>query len=323
MGVEYSPAIDMFVDHSRVFWENSHYAVVIHKTASAGNAKQQAAFFATNAEKKSAHFVVGQDGTVVQCVHLVDGAGGNCCVEHGYDSFWAGLDPMFVGSGTGNNLNLSTISIEMCDPDLNNATPVTPEQKIASFQLVKWLCQKYNIPASHIKTHQSIDPISRANCPGNYPMAELIAYVQGGVMSGVPQGWSDDGTTLTAPNGKKVVKGFRQYILDHEHAEDDQPADEEHGASPLEETNTSLGGGTKQVFYKSVLEWVESSNVVIEGYIGVEYLHVLADRNNLRTVMAHLQQQLGALQAGLPRADINNAIATITKLAQDLTGLTS
>src|SRR5207245_336630 len=32
----------------------------------------------------------------------------------------------------------------------------------------------------------------------------------------VPAGWKDDGTTLTAPNGYKVVQGFRGYVLAHE-----------------------------------------------------------------------------------------------------------
>ena len=31
--------------------------------------------------------------------------------------------------------------------------------------------------------------------------------------SGVPSGWADDGTTLTAPNGNKVTEGFRDTIL--------------------------------------------------------------------------------------------------------------
>src|SRR5205823_3004304 len=31
----------------------------------------------------------------------------------------------------------------------------------------------------------------------------------------VPAGWHDDGTTLIAPNGVKVVLGFRQFILGH------------------------------------------------------------------------------------------------------------
>ena len=35
----------------------------------------------------------------------------------------------------------------------------------------------------------------------------------GGSSMGVPQGWHDDGTTLTAPNGVKVIHGFRSHIL--------------------------------------------------------------------------------------------------------------
>src|SRR5258708_21451598 len=38
-------------------------------------------------------------------------------------------------------------------------------------------------------------------------------WTQGGTMG--PTGWHDDGTTLTAPNGVKVVHGFRDYVLAH------------------------------------------------------------------------------------------------------------
>src|SRR5262249_26572587 len=139
------------------------------------------------------------------------GAGGNCCTEAGYDPFWDQYLPKF-----GFDLNLCTISIEHCDPSLENNTPLTPAQKDASFKLVAYLAKKYGITASHIKTHVSIDPITRARCPGNYPMDELRQFVQaGGARMGVPAGWSDDGMTLKAPNGHMVVKGFRDYILTH------------------------------------------------------------------------------------------------------------
>ena len=35
---------------------------------------------------------------------------------------------------------------------------------------------------------------------------------QGGIM-GIPLGWKDDGSTLTAPNGVTVIHGFRDHIL--------------------------------------------------------------------------------------------------------------
>lgn len=48
--------------------------VVIHYTASKGSASAVAALFALPKRKASAHFVVGRDGEVWECVDLADGA---------------------------------------------------------------------------------------------------------------------------------------------------------------------------------------------------------------------------------------------------------
>jgi len=58
-------------------------------------------------------------------------------------------------------------------------TPLTPAQKDASFKLVAYLAQKYHIAPDHIKGHNSIDPIDRTRCPGNYPWEELWTYLKG------------------------------------------------------------------------------------------------------------------------------------------------
>jgi hypothetical protein len=66
---------------------------------------------------------------------------------------------------------------------------------------------------------------------------------KGGPMAGIPAGWHDDGTTLTAPNGHKVVLGFRQYILNNYWDPQNQPLEDEDGRNPLEESNPALGAG--------------------------------------------------------------------------------
>jgi hypothetical protein len=149
-------------------------ALVIHKTASGSRAEDIAHFFANDPAKASSHFVIGQDGTIVQCVHLVDGAGANCCVETGYDPYW---NPLLQKFG---NLNRCTISIEHCDPSSSNSTPLTDAQKASSFKLIKWLVDQYGFAKADIKGHNSIDPINRARCPGTYPWQELFAYLQNG-----------------------------------------------------------------------------------------------------------------------------------------------
>lgn len=175
MAADYPLATAHFVPRSFMFDSNAQLIIVIHKTG--GDATPEAVyrtFLASGNPGKSVHYAVGQDGTIWQFVPEALGAGGNCCTEPGYDPFWT---PYINQYG---NLNLCTLSIEHCDPALDNSTPLTAEQQDASFQLVAYLANKYGIAVSHIKTHASIDPRSRAHCPGNYPMAELLQYVEQG-----------------------------------------------------------------------------------------------------------------------------------------------
>jgi hypothetical protein len=181
--VDYPGAIDMSLPRSFMFNSNTHAAIVIHKTG--GDATLQAIYNTFMASGNSVHYGVGTDGTVAQYVPEDLGAGGNCCVEDGYDSFWEQFDPMHAGSSSGTNLNMLTISIEHCDAALDNSTPLTPAQQAASFKLVAYLVKKYSIPPDHIKGHNSIDPINRGRCPGNYPWTELLAFLAGQERSNV------------------------------------------------------------------------------------------------------------------------------------------
>jgi N-acetyl-anhydromuramyl-L-alanine amidase AmpD len=172
-------AIPMFVDESRVFiGTNDHTWVVLHKTASPGPAQAIAAYFQTNSDMHSTHYVVGQDGVIVQCVYERDGAGGNCCIEPGHAAYLP----------TDINLNLKTISIEHVDPAPDNSTPLTPAQAAASFRLVRDICQRWQIPmrrgdaAGGIIGHGDIAPVTRARCPGNYPWEDLFAFLEAQAM---------------------------------------------------------------------------------------------------------------------------------------------
>jgi hypothetical protein len=173
MSVEYPGALDFLVDEQRVFiGQNSHEAIVVHKTASPGqDAQAVGRFFQTNSAEHSTHFVVGRDGTIVQCVLLKDGAGGDCCADAGHDPFW---DPMIAKYG---NLNLCTISIEFVDDSDQNATPLTGAQQEAGFKLIQWLMRRYNIPQSHIKGHSSIAPVRKPLCPNVFPWVALWAFL--------------------------------------------------------------------------------------------------------------------------------------------------
>lgn len=80
----------------------------------------------------------------------------------------------------------------------------------------------------------------------------------------IPTGWTDNGNELKAPNGKIVVRGFREYILSNSWLPEDWPLEEEHAAP----------GGTRQLFLCSLLCWNSQRNVY-RGSLGQELLDAL------------------------------------------------
>ncbi|GCE12676.1 N-acetylmuramoyl-L-alanine amidase [Tengunoibacter tsumagoiensis] len=153
--------------------------VILHGTAGGTSAEAIANFFATTENTNnpvSSHYVIGQDGKVVQCVPESGGAWANGIFSAGHEPFW----------NTSINPNNSTISIEHCKPSSDNSDPLTSAQQAASFQLIQHICQRWKIPmrtadaSGGITGHFSIDPVSRSRCPGNYPWDQLWSYLKGG-----------------------------------------------------------------------------------------------------------------------------------------------
>lgn len=148
--------------------------IVLHSTASPGSAEEQAAAFQSSPREAGTHFVIGRDGVVVQMCSIANAAWGNGGYQPGYADYW----PEEI------NANLLTVSIEHCKPSPDNREELTAPQWLASFRLVKWLCEEYQIPRrpadslGGITTHASIAPIDRWFCPGPYPWADLYAYLQ-------------------------------------------------------------------------------------------------------------------------------------------------
>lgn len=154
--------------------------VICHGTAGGSSAQGIAAFFKGTegtAEPVSSHYIVGQDGTVVQTVDEANGAYGNGVVTN----------PNWTG-----NPNYYTISIEHVKPSTDNSDALTPAQQSASFALIKDICQRNGIgmhdadDTTGITGHFSIDPVNRARCPGTYPWQELWAYLANGGTTPVP-----------------------------------------------------------------------------------------------------------------------------------------
>ncbi len=124
----------------------------------------------------------------------------------------------------------------------------------------------------------------------------------------IPTGWHDDGTTLTAPNGIPVVRGFRDHILQSANWDTgNMPQGPELPASPVQYHNAALGGGTVQVFRDTLLWWTSQKGVVEEPYLGLEI-------EACYKLIEQLRQQLPPPATGL--ADAVNTLKTCSSLIQ-------
>src|SRR5258707_819902 len=124
-------------------------------------------------------------------------------------------------------------------------------------------------------------------------------WTQGGTM--VPANWKDDGTTLTAPNGVKVVHGFRDYVLAHNWDPGNIPLAAEFGTSLLESSNPSLGGGTQQLFNWPMFVWNAARCVFFE--CGVRELAFCRQQvQSKATQIQQLDAQIAQLKAELAAA---------------------
>jgi hypothetical protein len=261
------------IDYLNKSMDRQGYAIkyiVLHGTAGGSSAQAIGEYFRDSDVDASAHFVIGQDGTIVQGVNVLAAAWGNGVLTAGHASYFSeNINP-----------NLLTVSIEHVKPSTDNSDQLTTIQAQKSFELIQCLCDTYNIPkhagdaSGGVISHADIDPINRSRCPGPYDWNGLWQYLaQGDSM--VPLGWKDSGATLTAPNGHTVTLGFRDYILNHNWEPGDWPLEEAHAQDPLELSNPGLGHGTIQTFRKTVLEWTPTKDV-FESWVGQELLALRA-----------------------------------------------
>lgn len=269
-----------------------HY-IIIHGTGG-GVAQSTINEFLNASTQKSTHYLVGRDGNIYQFVSEEEAAYGNGILEPGHDAWWSESE----------NPNLITISIEHENPSGDNSTLLTAVQQQASFLLVADICKRWHIPmlpanaSGGITGHFSIEPINRKNCPGAYPWQALWQFLQPGrtqSMAIIPHGWTDDGKILTAPNGVKVLAGFRQHVLQG-WSPLNVPLQGEEGRDPLEESNPNLGKGTQQIFEWTTLEWTPNRGV-FEAWTGPELLKVRTERDALKATPAPSETQIQALQA--------------------------
>lgn len=111
------------------------HAIVIHYVGNPGTTAQQnrdyfASLAETGEESVSSHFVIGTDGTIIQCI------------------------PLNEKSYCSNHRNSDTISIECCHPDTEGA--FTQETQDALISLVRYLVDAYDLDYDSVIRHYDV-----------------------------------------------------------------------------------------------------------------------------------------------------------------------
>lgn len=124
--------------HSRTGWKlNRVKDIVIHYVANPGSsARANRDYFNSPTSSVSAHFIVGLDGEIIQCI------------------------PLEEQSSASNNRNKDTISIEVCHPDDTGKFNRTTYHAVV--QLTAALCRAYHLDEDDVIRHYDI---TGKNCP--------------------------------------------------------------------------------------------------------------------------------------------------------------
>jgi len=132
-------------------------------------------------------------------------------------------------------------------------------------------------------------------------------------MTQVPQGWTDNGTTLKSPDGTPVLHGFRDHILNSNWDPTDVPLEAEQHLAVLEQSNPSLGSGQRQLCRKTSLEYTPKMGV-FEGWIGQELLWCQKQNTQLTAQVADLQEELASAQAQIVSLQALPNVANLLKI---------
>ena len=114
--------------------------IVIHYVANPGSTAQgNRDYFDSPQSKVSAHFVVGLNGEVIQCI------------------------PLNEQSAASNRRNVDTVSIEVCHPDSTGKfSQVTYDRLV---ELTAWLCSEFGLDEDDVIRHYDV---TGKNCPKYY-----------------------------------------------------------------------------------------------------------------------------------------------------------
>lgn len=193
--------------------------IILHGTASPKlkTAQDVGHYYQETQRETSAHYVVGKDGHVVQCVAEEDTAWANGNMSKGHAPWW----------GKDGNPNFETISIEIVHIDPHNNDPMTEEQRLSVFSLVAYMVHKWDLiqptwanETGGITGHFSIDPVGRWFCPGPFPWVDLFAYLESptnvpletNANSDVSKGMKVTGLLSEVPGFTGVVNGLDRIM---------------------------------------------------------------------------------------------------------------
>lgn len=169
------------IDYSANSMSRQGYSIkylVLHGTAGGTSAEGVGKFFqgtVGGSNPVSSHIIIDQQGNVVQGIPLSLAAFGNGVITNGHASYLP--DPSI-------NPNWYTASIEFVKASTDNSDPLTDIQAQVGFEVIKCICDTYNIPKragdanGGVIKHADIDPINRARCPGTFDWNGLWNYLQ-------------------------------------------------------------------------------------------------------------------------------------------------
>lgn len=171
------------------------------------------------------------------------------------------------------------------------------------------------------KTYEFLQYSDKATIPGISGPVDADIFLGSDQMINIPTGWKDDGTTLTAPNGEKVVLGFRDHILNSQWDAGNVPLDMEYHTNTVLLHNPGIGAGQEQLFRDGILWYTTTKGVVWEPYLGLEIAAMIEQWKQVRAQkdaqITDLQQQLATAQKqsqAQPYIDKLNQIEALAKI---------
>jgi len=315
--------------------------VLIHGTAGGSSAENIGNYFASSDVQASAHIVIDQAGKIVQGIPLSLAAWANGPIS----GTPANLGFRTTGDGVhrdawwNDNVNPNWISasIEFVKSSTDNSDQLTDIQAQVGFEVIKCICDTYNIPkhfadsSGGITGHFSMDPVNRSRCPGPWPWDGLWSYLSGNeeeTMSidintpGVSQFFkaSVGDKTWLCTNGKIVGGAILDFYKSF-------------GGSGLcglsflglpqsgEIGVAGHPGVTVQEFERGTLRYDPSHLVDAPPGVGSVYLiHIEQDPRTIaaQTQIAALQKQIAALQPGALAQELAALQAKIAQVVKDL-----